>query len=483
MKVDIGYSFNLGQCLLKTDNSALLSEVRENFSVPNPHAAYQSKWAPNKLYAMTPAGKFNPGLLVDVIKTIKELSPDCVISLDQPVKDILSCGYDGELEYLDCDLELRYYQKEIIEKSLQRGNGVCVLGTGGGKTLTIATLIHNIIQKSNLDDFKCLLIVPDVGLVQQTFQDFEEYNVPFTFSRWSGDHKLNTESNVVIATSKIFQRQFDQHDWFQHVDLVVVDEVHKVKHKNKLGKLIKKIHTPNKFGFTGTLPEEKIDQWSVIGAFGPCFYEKGSDELREEGFLTSAEVKVLKIAHKRRPKTQFKPEEWTSTAMYVAELDFIYESEYRNKVIKKICTNFENNTLILVNHIRHGEILQEVLSDITGRQIYFVQGEVEVEERERIKKIMENNCNVICIAMTSVFSTGINVKNIHMILFASGGKAFIRLVQSIGRGLRKHHTKDKLIIIDLADQFKYGLEHLAKRLTIYEKEKIPFSISSIKELN
>ena len=482
MHIEIDYSINQNRCLLKTDNSTLLGEIREKFSVSNKAAAYQSRFAPRRLYAVTPAGKFESGLLVDIIKEIKESAPSCNITLTREAKEILDCGFESDLIFLDNNLELRYYQEEILKNALRGGKGVCVLGTGGGKTLTIATLIHNIIEKTQGGtDFRCLLLVPDRGLVQQTYSDFVEYNVPFTFCRWTSQYKLETDVNVVIASNQIVQSQFEQQSWIEHVDLVVIDEAHKIKHKNKIGKLISKIYTNNKYGFTGTLPEEQLDRWSIIGKTGQVYYEKGSNELREEGFLTSAEVKVVKIEYKKKPKTYFKDDEFTSTARYKAELDFLYESEYRNKVIKQISGNFKNNILILVNHISHGELLLDILNNIPNREVYFVQGSVDVDDREKIKKSMEDNHGVICIAMSSIFSTGINIKNIHMIIFASGGKAFIRLVQSIGRGLRKHHSKEKLIIIDLADQLHYGISHLNKRLEIYKRENIPFNISTIKE--
>ena len=136
---------------------------------------------------------------------------------------------------------------------------------------------------------------------------------------------------------------------------------------------------------------------------------------------------------------------------YKEELDFIYDSHTRNDLIHKLCNKLNNNILLLVNHIRHGEILEEYLRKIEHKQIFFIRGEVEVDQREKIKSIMENSSNVVCIAISAIFSTGVNVKNLHNIIFAAGGKSFIRTVQSIGRGLRKHDTKDKLIIIDLCD--------------------------------
>ena len=140
-----------------------------------------------------------------------------------------------------------------------------------------------------------------------------------------------------------------------------------------------------------------------------------------------------------------------------------------------MCNKLEKNTLILVNHISQGVILSEYLTQCENKQIYFIRGEVEVETREDIKRIMEKDDNVICVAMSSIFSTGVNIKNIHNIIFAAGGKSFIRTVQSVGRGLRKHTSKNKLIIFDICDKLRYGLRHCEKRKEIYESEKIKYN--------
>jgi superfamily II DNA or RNA helicase len=482
MRVSIDYNKKNSICILNCEDISILNAIREKFSVPNRFAAFQSRFAPRKLYSITPAGKFEPGLINDVVECIKEYSDLIKITFTDEMIDYLNSNFDRKLSVLENNLKLHYYQEEILKKALTGGRGICVLGTGGGKTLTIATLIYNIFKyyKEN-KNFKCLLLVPDRGLVQQTYSDFIEYKVPFTFCRWTAEYKLDQTVNVVIASNQIIQSQFEDQEWAKYVDILVIDECHRIKGQNKIGKLIKKIYTTHKFGFTGTLPDEKMDEWSIKGKIGPVYYEKRGNELRDEGFLTNAEVKIIKVEYNSKPRTSFTDEEFTTTARYKAELDFLYESSFRNNIIKKICHNFNNNILILVNHIRHGEILLEALSAITDREVFFVQGSVEVDDREKIKQQMEEKSNVICVAMSSIFSTGINIKNIHMIVFASGGKAFIRLVQSIGRGLRKHHTKEKLLILDIADMLKYGEDHHKKRVEIYRKENIPFSITQINE--
>ena len=491
MKIHFNYNPKTLVASFRCDDEAIQKLIRHHFSVPNKTAGFQSKWAAKRNYAFTPSGRFELGMFYDIVRHIKDVYTLENVTYSNSFLNVLDVGIKHhDLKEIKSDkFKLYYYQKKIVERAMHTGRGVCVLGTGGGKTLTIATLISNFIDASaSGKDFKCLIIVPDLGLVTQTAGDFEDYGVPFTYCKWTGGVKgfdYDPLANVVIANAGVIQRRFHDEEWIKYVDLLVVDETHKIKKGKATSKIVQKILTPNKFGFTGTLPDEEnqVDTWSIIGKIGPVFYEKGSAELRDEGFLTNVETSVLSIDYIHEPFVDFEALEvdWSTTRDYVAELDFIYGHPYRNKVIKSLCENFDDNILLLVNHIRHGEKMQEILEGLTGRTIYFVQGSVEVDKREEIKAIMEKETGVICIAMAAIFSTGINIKNIHMIILASPGKAFIRLVQSIGRGLRKHKTKKKLILIDIADKLKYGLEHLEKRLEIYQREKIAFKITSLKE--
>ena len=165
-----------------------------------------------------------------------------------------------------------------------------------------------------------------------------------------------------------------------------------------------------------------------------------------------------------------------TTARYMDELDFIYENKYRNNLIKKLCSDFPNNVLVLINHLNQGELISDMLArELPHKQVEYIIGDKPIEEREDIKAKMEQCNNIVLVAMSKIFSTGINVKNIHMIMFAAGGKSFIRTVQSIGRGLRLLPTKDKTIIIDIHDNLEYGNEHAAQRQTFYTAEKIKFS--------
>ena len=136
----------------------------------------------------------------------------------------------------------------------------------------------------------------------------------------------------------------------------------------------------------------------------------------------------------------------------------------------------------MVDYIEHGQLIYDkIIQNIPSRQVYYIKGDVEIEERERVRQLMENHNDVIIIAISKIFSTGINIKNLHYIIFAGGGKAKIKIIQSIGRGLRLHNGKKDLIIIDIMDQLTYGIKHGEHRKTLYNEEEIKYSISTIKE--
>jgi len=455
-----------------------LDDIREHFSVKDETARFRMRgrarfYSNSRIYCITPTGLFEPGLFFDILSYIKQEYPNTDYQIDQDILPIVKPIYKEERAYDNLKFPLRDYQLDSVKEALKFGRGIIKLGTGGGKTLTIASLLMSLY--SNNPKVKILILVPDLGLVNQTYNDFIEYNVLFKFTRWTGKIKPDLTANCIIANRGILQSQFDDNDWIKYIDVLVVDECHTIKKSNKVSKMVNKIHTFNKFGLTGTLPDDKPEQWNVIGKLGKVIYDKDSYQLRLESYLTNVDIKVINIGYKDKPLVV------SGNNNFKAELDFIYTNNFRNNVIKNICSKFNNNSLILVNHLAHGDALFDDLSQIDNKKVFFVKGEVEVEERDKIKKIMETNNDVICIAMSSIFSTGVNIKNIHMIMFASGGKSFIRTIQSIGRGLRLHESKNKLIIIDLADKLKYGTRHSEKRKEIYKSEKINFTLTDIVE--
>lgn len=464
-----------GKLLIRCSDKELFETMREHFSVENTGARFargRGRFMPRRKYVITPSGACELGLYWEVRQYLIKNQINETIDITPALAKALKVGSDKEI-VTDFKFTLRNYQEEVIQKAINLGTGTCVLGTGAGKTFTTAALIEQFYRASNdPETFKCLMLVPDLGLVTQTFDEFLNVGITYKCTKWTGKTKPDFTSNVIIANIGIIQSRFEENDWLRHIDLLIVDECHKITASNKISKIVQQIKTPNKFGFTGTLPEDQLNKWSIIGKLGPVIYEKNSYELRLENFLTNVNVKIMNINYSPRPH-------FSGPTGYRDELEYIYNHDRRNTIIQSLVRKLPNNTLIMVNHIAHGDIIMEYLEQIEGKEVYFIQGSVEVEERDRIKAIMEKETNVVVVAISAIFATGVNVKNLHNIIFASGGKSFIRTVQSIGRGLRKHDSKDKLVIFDMVDELNYGMAHGDKRKDIYEKERIRYKVVDI----
>lgn len=257
---------------------------------------------------------------------------------------------------------------------------------------------------------------------------------------------------------------------------ILVSNCHRLRKGNKINDILKKIKTPFRFGFTGTMPEEKLDQWNILGKIGPIIYEKNSFNLRQDNYVSNVQIQILNLIHKSYPHKE------EGVNAYRQEVEYLITSKFRNDIIAKLSAKLQQNTLIMVDYIQHGEILFELIQKtLPDKQCFFIRGEVDITERERVRQLMESNSDVVVVAISKIFSTGVNIKNLHYIIFACGGKAKIKIVQSIGRGLRLHKDKNKLIIFDIADNLRYSAAHSQKRQALYEKEHITFAYKEIKE--
>lgn len=481
MKVEFQYDPKRKEVKIVTD---YFSNIRERFSVRNPGARFTKfgRFMPQRIYAITPAGYCGVGLVPEIILYLKSLNIPFDIVIDPALKQIVEqtkFQYSNASE-LECSFKLRDYQREAVTKALNHGYGVIELATGGGKTFIIANLIHAAMQLMNENE-RVLIIVPDIGLVQQTYKDFTAYNFPMEkVTKWTGTNEIDLNCRVVIANMGILQSEKSDLSWFAEVGLLIIDECHKLRRGNKINKLIDKIPTNRRLGFTGTLPEDDIDKWNIFNFIGPVIFKMTTTELRDiagSEYIANAQALSLFLEY------DFKPDYTAVASMqkYRLELDFIHNSAFRTKVIKSVVSKLNNNCLILVDHIDHGQNLYNNLVDLKGKQVFFIQGSVEVEDRLSTQQIMEKHNNVVCIAISKIFSTGISIKNIHYIMFAAGGKSKIKTLQSIGRGLRTHENKSILTLIDIVDDLIYGKAHYDKRKNFYALEKIKITEKTITE--
>lgn len=473
------------------DNKALLKSdflpiIREHLSCYDPASKFlkeRNPHYPERRYSITKGGKFECGLLFTIIEALKELniySPtDIDISRDVFAKINPKLPLNDD-QLAELTIEPYDYQRESVLRMSQNGRGTVLIATGGGKTLIMSLFLKSIFE--NFGVKKTLVIVPSIQLVEQTYSDMIQYGLsPDMVSKWSGNNDFKN-SNIIIAGVDILLSENSDLSFLSDIEILVIDEVHILKKSNMINSIVDKIPTMNRFGFTGTLPEEPIDQWNIFGRIGRVIYQKTSNELMGQSVISKAKIHIVKLQYSTQTHLElFDLTEKDRKAGYKTEFEFCINNEFRNNVIASICKVAKNNTLIMVDRIQHGELLYDKLQKETDRKVFFIHGGVDVDQREALKKIMEENHDVLCLAISKVFSTGISIKNIHNIIFCTPGKAKVKIIQSIGRGLRLHSSKQLLKVFDIADVFHYSSKHLEKRMQLYDQENLKYEIRDLEE--
>lgn len=461
--------------------SPCLAEIREIFSVEDKAAVFirrrLGKHIPVRKYAITPTGYFDLPFYDTIYNTVKRKFPSVEITATKAFNTVAATQPIAE-EPLELSLKPRDYQYQATQTALQNGKGIIVLPTSAGKTLVLAIISHTCFS---LHNHRVLILVPNLQLVHQTYKEFVDVGISSkNVSIWTGSNEYQ-HTPIVIANNQILLSKTTNTSILDTFDVLLADECHKFASATKIIKLVKTMKIKHMFGLTGSLPESEYDVWSLNRIFGEIIYFKKSEELRKQKFISKVRVVALEIEYKFIPDFT-KASMADPTAGFVEELEWLQTNEFRNTIISKLTDKLQTNTLVLVDRIAHGEHLLKWLKETTSKQVYFVRGSIEVEEREQIRKLMEKSNDVICIAVSKIFATGISIKNLHNVIFASIGKARIKIIQSIGRSLRLHHTKKMATIFDIADvSLIYGARHFAERKNLYESEKIPLITQTVVE--
>jgi superfamily II DNA or RNA helicase len=259
---------------------------------------------------------------------------------------------------------------------------------------------------------------------------------------------------------------------------VVGDEAHQFKSKSLISIMTKLADAKYRYGFTGTLDGTQTHKWVLEGLFGPSYKIIKTEELMKKGHLAKLDINVLLLKH---PPQKFE--------VFEDEVKYIIGHERRNNFIKNLALDLKGNTLILYARVEgHGAPLYELINNnntIENRNVFFIHGGVDTEDREKVREITEQENNAIIVASYGTFSTGINIKNLHNVIFASPSKSRIRNLQSIGRVLRKGNKKTSATLYDIADDISYKsrrnytLNHLIERIKVYNEENFNYDIVNI----
>ena len=381
-------------------------------------------------------------------------------------------------------IEVREHQLAAFVHAMQKSKTLLLSPTASGKSLIIYLIVRQLMDYQNL---KGLIIVPTTSLVEQLYSDFADYSGEndFDVSKhvhriYQGKDKVTNKDLTISTWQSLYQLP---KEYFEQFDYIIGDEAHLFKAQSLTGIVSSAINTKYRIGLTGTLDGTKTHKLVLEGLFGVTKRVVSTKELIDKKQLSDFEIKCLILRHPDEVCHDMKD------CTYQEEIAYLIACESRNKFIKNLTVSLGNNTLVLYQMVaKHGQVLYDMIRNtekIGNRKVFFVHGGTETEDRENIRKIMETEDDAIVVASFGTFSTGINIRNLHNIIFASPSKSRVRNLQSIGRGLRKSEGKEIATLYDIADDLRYKkhmnftLRHFIERTDIYNEEKFLFKIYKI----
>ena len=384
-------------------------------------------------------------------------------------------SYEGVKDYMSsiCSHSPRKYQVEGVYDALRHNRKLLISPTASGKSLMIYSLVRYYVDKEQ----KILLVVPTTSLVEQMYKDFEDYGWDadsYCHRIYAGKDKTNEFPVTITTWQSVYKLE---RSFFEDYNVIIGDEAHLFKSKSLVSIMTKLHHAKYRFGFTGTLDGTQTHKWVLEGLFGPSYKVTKTDELMKQGHLSKLDIQCLVLKH---PPQKFE--------VYNDEIEYLISHEQRNKFITNLTLDLKGNTLVLYSRVEaHGAVLYEKINNSKriDRKVFFVHGGVNAEERELIREITERENNAIIVASYGTFSTGINIKNLHNVIFASPSKSRIRNLQSIGRVLRKGNNKVKATLYDISDDCthnsrkNYTLNHFIERIKIYNEENFNYEIITV----
>ena len=360
---------------------------------------------------------------------------------------------------LNLPLVPRDYQLDAFLTAIKYGRQLLLSPTASGKSLIIYLLARYYNKKT-------VIIVPTTSLVEQMTKDFEDYGYDKEICKiYSGQPVF--DSDITVTTWQSFSKA--PKNVLESFDVVIGDEAHLFKAQTLKGILEKMKNTAVRIGTTGTLDGSEVHRLQLEGLFGPVKKVISSYQLMEEGTIAKLDIDCVILRHTKQKKMT-----------YQEEMDYLVSNEARNEFICNLVYNLKGNTLVLFQYVeKHGVLLHDKMFKRLGDKLHYVYGGTDTEDRETVREVVEKSNNSVILASYGTFSTGVNIKKIDNVVFASPSKSRIRNLQSIGRGLRKTEGKEKMRLFDIADDLQcenYTLNHLRERINIYNEEQFSYEI-------
>jgi len=476
----------------------LAKELSDYFTFKVPGHEYmpafqRKKWDGQiKLYNIF-SQEIYAGLLPYVMKFAKDRkysvdSADNVFTENKPVnvEDLRKWIDEGlKVHASGKKIKIHDHQLDGIRHAISTDRCLLLSPTGSGKSLIIYALLRYYQNVIN-DDRKILIIVPTTSLVTQMYNDFKDYSQKNGWDVHKNCHKIYggqekvCDQQVVISTwQSIYKLPLD---YFENFSVVFGDECHLFKAKS-LTKIMTKLQDcPYRIGTTGTLDGTLTHKLVIEGLFGSVYNVTSTKDLIDKDLLSKLKIDSILLSYDDNTKKEIKK------ATYQDEIDWVVGNKKRNEFIKNLATSLTGNTLILFQFVeKHGKILHELIKEANpDKKVFFIYGETDIQIREEVRHIAEDTDDAIIIASYGTFSTGVSIKRLHNIIFASPSKSRVRVLQSIGRQLRKSEFKECAKLYDIGDDLSFGkyknhtLRHFLERIKIYKSEGFNFSPKSIR---
>ena len=463
---------------------AICQELSDLFTFDVPGAKfmpqYRNKYWDGKIRLFSPAtGEVYVGLVDKIASWARKAEYSLEFENNEfygsPFEENEMISREGVREYMTkiSKYKPRDYQVDAVYDALRYNRKLLISPTASGKSLMIYSVVRYFAEKNK----KVLLVVPTTSLVEQMYKDFKDYgwNVSQYCHRiYSGREKTNENPVTITTWQSIYKLKKPFFDGFE---VAIGDEAHLFKSKSLVSIMTKMNDAKYRYGFTGTLDGSQTHKWVLEGLFGPSYKVTQTKELIDKGHLSKLQIRDLILKHHDQ-----------KFDTYEDEIQYIIGHPKRNRFIRNLAVDLRGNTLVLFSRVAtHGQILFDSINSFVknGRKVFYVHGGVEAQEREEVRTITESESNAIIVASYGTFSTGINIKNLHNVIFASPSKSRIRNLQSIGRVLRKGDKKSKAVLYDIADDISYKsrknytLNHLVERIKIYNEEQFNYEIIQI----
>lgn len=469
-------------------DDSIAKELNQFFTFEVPNYQYTPAYKNKKWDGMIRLfNLYSRKLYIGLMDYLIQFAKDRNYTIEQDFDNTVELDPD-EVEQFIASLNMKItpydYQLDAIKHAIKNQRSLLLSPTGSGKSLIIYCLVRYCLEQIQEDE-KILIVVPTTGLVSQMYNDFRDYagkewkvekNCHTIFS---GQDKT-TPKQVVISTWQSIYKM--PPEYFEQYKMVVGDECHLFKAKSLTSLMSKMVNAEFRIGTTGTLDGTQVHKLVIEGLFGRVQKVTTTKNLMEKEVLSNLSIDCLVL--------EYKPEEIEEIkrAKYIDELKWIVGHEGRNKFISKLAKSVKGNTLILFNYVDlHGKPLYNLISEMCpDKKVFMIYGGTDVQQREEIRQIVDKEKDAILVASYGTCSTGINIKNIHNIIFTSPSKSVIRVLQSIGRGLRRSESKDSMKLYDLADNLSHKkyrnhtMRHLDARIKIYTKEHFDYKLISMK---